>query len=331
MAMTAIADGALRRIDWKHQVERFALPAAWLLLIIIFGMLLPQTFLSWRTFSTMLGSQAVLVVLALALLIPLTAGDFDLSVASTMVFSAMLLAVLNVQGGVPIYYAIVAALAVGAVIGLVNAAFILFFRIHSLIVTLGIGTFVNGLTLWLSNSRTISGVSMDLVSAVVITRFLGIPLSFYYGLAVALAIWYFFELTVTGRKLLFVGRGREVARLNGIRVDRMRLGAFVAAGVLAALAGVLLVGTTGSADPISGLTNLLPAFAAAFLGATAIHPGRFNPMGTVIAVYFLITGITGLTMLGASAYVQSLFYGGALVVAVALSQLVRNRQPQGFA
>jgi ribose transport system permease protein len=331
MTMTAPTDTAPRRIDWKLHLERFALPLAWLLLIAVFGALLPQTFLSWRTFSTMLGSQAVLVVLALALLIPLTAGDFDLSVASTMVFGAMLLAVLNVQGGLPVPYAIAAALVVGALIGLANAAFILIFRIHSLIVTLGIGTFVNGLTLWLSNSRTISGVSMDLVTAVVITRLWGIPLAFYYGVAVALALWYFLELTVTGRKLLFVGRGREVARLNGIRVDRMRLGAFVAAGMLAALAGVLLAGTTGSADPISGLTNLLPAFAAAFLGATAIHPGRFNPVGTVIAVYFLITGITGLTMLGASAYVQSLFYGGALVVAVSLSQLVRNRQPQSFA
>jgi ribose transport system permease protein len=158
-----------------------------------------------------------------------------------------------------------------------------------------------------------------------------VPLAFYYGIAVALALWWVLELTVTGRRLLFVGRGREVARLNGIRVERMRLGAFVTAGVMAALAGVLLAGTTGSADPISGLTNLLPAFAAAFLGATAIHPGRFNPVGTVIAVYFLITGITGLTMLGAPAYVQSLFYGGALVVAVSLSQLVRNRQPQTFA
>ncbi len=330
MTMPAAAPGPAR-IDWKHQAERFALPFAWLLLIALFGKLLPQTFLSWRTISTMLGSQAVLVVLALALLIPLTAGDFDLSVASTMVFSSMLLAVLNVQGGAPVGLAIAAALGAGAVVGLANAGFILFFRIHSLIVTLGIGTFVNGLTLWLSNSRTISGISMDLVTAVVINRFLGVPMGFYYGIGVALAIWYFLELTVTGRKLLFVGRGREVARLNGIRVDRMRLGAFVAAGMLASLAGVLMAGTTGSADPISGLSSLLPAFAAAFLGATAINTGRFNPIGTVIAVYFLITGITGLTMLGASAYVQSLFYGGALVVAVALSQLVRNRQPQSFA
>jgi len=86
----------------------------------------------------------------------------------------------------------------------------------------------------------------------------------------------------------------------------------------------------GAADPLSGLTFLLPAFAAAFLGATSISPGRFNPWGSFVAVYFLVTGITGLTILGIETYVQNLFYGGGLVLSVALSQLVRNREAQDF-
>jgi ribose transport system permease protein len=93
---------------------------------------------------------------------------------------------------------------------------------------------------------------------------------------------------------------------------------------------VLYAGTIGAADPNSGMTFLLPAFAAAFLGATSITPGRFNAWGTLIAVYFLVIGITGLTMLGIQTFVQNLFYGGALVLAVALSQLVRKREPQDF-
>lgn len=71
---------------------------------------------------------------------------------------------------------------------------------------------------------------------------------------------------------------------------------------------------------------MLPAFAAAYLGATAISPGRFNPVGSMIAVYLLVTGITGLSILGIDTFVQDLFYGGALVIAVALSQLVRGRE-----
>lgn len=318
-------------LDFKKELERFALVLGWGLLIAVFGALLPDTFLTWRTFSSMLGSQAVLVVLALGILIPLTSGDFDLSAASTLVFGAMFLAVSNVVWGWSIGASVIAVLLIGMAIGLVNAFFVLYFRIHSLIVTLGVGTFLNGLTLWLSNSRTISGVSMDLVELVVINRFLGVPMAFYYGIAVAAVLWYALEYTIAGRKLLFVGRGREVARLNGVKVERVRAAAFVTSGGLAALGGVLYAGMTGSADPTSGLQLLLPAFAAAFLGATSIYPGRFNPAGTLIGVYFLITGITGLTMLGADAYVQSLFYGGALVIAVSLSQLVRQRQPQHFA
>jgi ribose transport system permease protein len=318
------------RFTLKTEAERFALVAAWLLLIVIFGALMPDSFLSWRSFSTLFGSQAVLVVLTLAIIIPLTSGDFDLSGASTLTMSCMLIAVLNVKLGWPIVPVLLVALASGAIIGAINAFFVLYFRIHSLIVTLGVGTFVNGLILWVSNSQTISGVSMGLVEWVIINRFLGIPLAFFYALILAAVIWYALEYTIPGRKLLFVGRGREVSRLNGINVDRVRATSFVLSGLISAFAGMLYSGMTGSADPLSGLNLLLPAFAAAFLGATTISPGRFNAFGAVISVYFLVTGITGLTMLGADAYVQNLFYGGALVIAVSLSQLVRNRQPQDF-
>ena len=326
---TAAPGAAAQRIRWKTVFERFGLPAAWLLMIAGFGAVSPQSFLSWPNFASMFGSQAVLVVLTLAMLIPLTAGDFDLSLASTMTISCMSVAMLG-QAGTPVGAIIPIALAIGLVIGAVNAAFILYFRIHSLIVTIGVSTAVNGIVLWMSASQTISGVPDSLVDWVVVNRLFGIPLSFYYALLLATAMWYFLEYTTIGRRLLFVGRGREVARLNGIRVDRMRGGSLIAAGIMSAGAGVLYGGTTGSADPQSGLQLMLPAFAAAFLGATSIVPGRFNPFGAVVAVYFLVTGITGLTMLGAESYVQNLFYGGALVVAVALSQLVRNRQPQNF-
>ncbi|UHS63141.1 ABC transporter permease [Agrobacterium vaccinii] len=318
------------RFTLKTEGERFALVGAWLLLIVIFGALMPDSFLSWRSFSTLFGSQAILVVLTLAIIIPLTSGDFDLSGASTLTMSCMLIAVLNVKLGWPIVPVILIALLSGIVIGAVNAFFVLYFRIHSLIVTLGVGTFVNGLILWVSNSQTISGVSMGLVEWVIINRLFGIPLAFFYAMILAAILWYALEFTIAGRKLLFVGRGREVSRLNGINVDRVRATSFILSGLISAFAGMLYAGMTGSADPLSGLNLLLPAFAAAFLGATTISPGRFNAFGAVIAVYFLVTGITGLTMLGADAYVQNLFYGGALVIAVSLSQLVRNRQPQDF-
>ena len=306
-------------------VERYALLAAWGVTCVIFGILRPDTFLTTSNFTTIFGSQAILVVLTLALLVPLTAGDYDLSVAATMGLSSMTLAILNVNHGWSIWASILAALAVGLVVGLINGALVVLLDIDSLIATLGTSTFIAGVILWISNSQTISGVSDTLINVVVVDRFLGIPLEFYYGIALGLVMLYVFEFMPVGRRLLFVGRGRNVARLSGIGVSRLRWGAMAVSGLISAFAGVLYAGTLGSADPTSSLSFLLPAFAAAFLGATTILPGRFNPIGSIAAVYFLVTGITGLQLLGVQTFVQQLFYGGALVLAVALSQFARRR------
>ena len=322
------AAGSSMRSRLLGLFERLALVVGIIVLVAIFGAVRPEAFLSWANISTMLGSQSVLVVLTMALIIPLTSGDFDLSIAANLTLSAMVMALLNAKAGWPLGVVIPMALCVGVVTGIVNASIILYFRIPSLIVTLGTGTFINGIVLWISGSMTISGLSPELVKWVIVTRIFGIPLAFYYSLGLCFAIWYLMDYTPLGRRLLFVGRSREVARLSGIRVTRIRFGALVASGVLSSVAGVLYVGTIGAADPLSGNTFLLPAFAAAFLGATSIVPGRFNAWGSLFAVYFLVVGITGLTILGIQTYVQNLFYGGALVVAVALSQLARGREPQ---
>jgi ribose transport system permease protein len=330
--LSATAKGRSRDAGWAGQsafadwFERLALLLVWAATIALFGYLRPDSFLTWSNFATILGSQSVIVVIAFGLIIALTAGDYDLSIASNLTFAATVLAVLNVNHGLSIGVSIVAALAAGLAIGLVNGFFVLYFRMNSLIVTMGVGTFAHGLTLWLGDQQTISGVSEALVDAVIVYRFLGVPLGFYYALILCVVLWYILSYSTVGRRLLFVGRGREVARLSGIAVGRVRLGGFVSSGLMGAIAGVLYVGTTGAADPSSGLTFLLPAFAAAFLGATTISPGRFNPWGAMISVYFLVTGITGLSILGVSTFVQDLFYGGALVIAVTLSQIVRGRE-----
>jgi ribose transport system permease protein len=272
-------------------------------------------------------------VLTLGLLFPLTAGDYDLSVASVLTMSAMIVALLNVNQGWPVGLAIVAALAAGVLVGVVNGMLVTLLEAESLVVTLGSGAFVSGLVFWMSDSNTIGGVSEALSDAVIVRELLGIPLSFFYGLALCIAVWYVLEYRPIGRRLLFVGKGRNVARLSGVRVERVRFGALVASAAVGGLAGVLYAGTIGGADPSSGASFLLPAYAAAFLGATSIVPGRFNPWGSIVAVYFLVTGVTGLQLLGADSYVQQLFYGGALILAVALSQalgrITRGEPPAG--
>lgn len=307
-------------------LERIALLLVWLVLIIVFSAVMPQSFFNWGNFSILFASYAPAALLALAIIVPLTAGDYDLSVGATLTLSSGIIGVFNVWLHVPIVLVLVIALAVGLLVGLVNALFIIYFRIPSLVVTLGTTSLITGIVQWMTDSSTISGIDNRLVDAVVGGTLLGVPFAFYYAFVAVVAMWYVFDFTPLGRRLLFVGRGREVARLNGIAVDRVRIGALVTSGVLSAAAGIMYAGVLGSADPYSGLNFLLPAFAAAFLGATTILPGRFNPWGAMVAVYFLATGITGLTMLGIPLWVTNVFNGGALILAVAISQLTRGRE-----
>ena len=323
------ASGLKSRFAGK--LEAYALLIAWLGIIIVFSFVKPETFAQWSNVSSILASNAILVVITLALIIPLTTGDFDLSVASVAGLSAVTVAQLNVNLGWPLWAAILAAFAVAFLVGAINGGLIVLLGIESLIVTLGMSTIITGVMLWVTDARTVTGVDPALVDMVIRNRFLGIPFIFYYALILTFIIWYIFQFTPLGQRLLVAGRNRDVARLAGIRVGLLRWGAMVAASLIAALAGILIVGLSGSAGPSTGLDYLLPAFAAAFLGSTAIRPGRFNAWGTFVAVYFLVTGITALQLLGAKTFVQYLFYGTALILAVALSQHIKRRRlKQGF-
>jgi ribose transport system permease protein len=321
---------AMQSFVLRNFLERFGLIGVWLLIIAAFSFVLPGIFLTWTNFSILFATQSPGAILALALIVPLAAGDYDLSVGATLTLSAVTIGVLNVIYQMPIGVVVPIALLVGVIVGLVNALFIVYVRIPSLVVTLGTTSILTGIVQWMTNSSTIGGISPILVDSVSRFRLFGISYAFYYVLLIALIIWLIFEYTPLGRRILFVGRGREVARLSGIDVSRVRVGCLVASAVLASLAGVVYAGLLGAADPFSGLNLLLPAFAAAFLGATAIIPGRFNPWGAVVAVYFLATGITGLTMLGIPLWVTSAFNGAALILAVTVSQFARGREETDF-
>lgn len=306
--------------------ERAALPAAWIALIVVYGVLAPGIFLTWANVANILGSQAVLFVLAIAALMPSLTGDFDLSLGGIMGLTAMVAGVLNTKHGVGIVWACVIGVVVAVVAGYLNGLFVVRYDTNPLIVTLGTGTVFTGLIYYLSGSNTIVGIDQSLSKWTFTTKLAGIPIEFFYGLVIMLIVWYVAALTPLGLRALFVGQSRDVARLSGIRVSRIRWGGFVLGGLIAGIAGVLFLGTTGSADPTASAPYLLPAYAAVFLGATSIKPGRFNALGTGVAVYFLATGVNGLQILGADNYVQQLFYGAALVIAVVLSRQLGRRR-----
>ena len=307
-------------------LQRYAILIVFAAMIVSFGIAIPSTFLSIGNLSNILGGQAVLFILVMAVMLPTVMGDFvDLSLGASLGLSAMTLAVLNVQHHMPVFLACLAGIGAALVVGLINVFFVVYFDNDPFIVTLGTMTIVQGVIYIICGNNDVGIVSGNLSNWVFNNNFLSIPLEFYYGLAIFLVVWYVLSFTPTGQQALVIGQSREVARLSGVRVNRKRSWAFILAAGIAGIAGIAYAATNGTVDPTAGSALILPAYAAVFLGTTAIRPGRINALGSLVAVYFLATGTAGLELLGTQSYIQQIFYGAALVAAVTIPKVNRER------
>lgn len=305
---------------------RYSVLVALLVEIAIFSALQPDSFFTLNNAQSILGSQAVLLMVAIGLTVPLATNEFDLSIGSMVGLSQIIVATLTVNHGWPLLPAVVATLAVAAFVGLVNAILVVRVGVSAFITTLGMGTLLLGFAVKITNSETIGDIPTAL-SNIAGHHFLGLQLVFWYGTLATAILWYVLRHTPVGRWLYFTGANPEAARLNGVPVGLVRGGALITSAVVAAIAGILYAGVFGTADPNSGDQFLLPAFAAAFLGATALTPGRFNAWGTFLSVYLVITGIVGLTLVTSEVgWITFVFNGTVLIVAVASQRIVATRR-----
>lgn len=306
-------------------LNRYGLLLVFAAVLILFSLLRPSTYPTLSNFQSISSTQGVVALLALAAMLPLVVGEFDVSIGFQLGLSQTLCAGLIIKDGWPVGLAIVVAVLACCVVGVFNGLLVTRLRLPSFITTLGVGTIVLGLTQLYGSDETISGILPSWFTGLGRNDVADVPLPFIYVLAAAAVLWIAFEYTAWGRESLATGGNPKAALLAGIRTRRLTFQSFVAAGLLSGLAGVLSVTILGASAPTVGLGELLPAYAAAFLGATAIRPGRFNAIGTVVAIYLLAAGITGLQMIGAEYYVQQLFNGGALLIALTLSSLAASR------
>ena len=328
----AVIKGSVSRLGRLPQVtqrlERYGVLFAWVAVALLFSILLPKTFPTWPTVRLIFGTQTVILFATIGLMFSLAVGEFDLSMGSMVGFGGSMMTVLNGTNHWPAWAAVLLTLVVSFLFGCINAFLAVYIGVQSIIITLGTGTLLAGLSLAITGGQVVTGISTSLVNFIS-TQFLGIPLPFYLAVLLTILAWFILQQTPLGRRMIFVQENREVARLAGLKVKRIRAGGLIATATIAGFAGMVLAGTNGAANPQAGSYYLLPAFAAAFLGSTAIIPGRFNAIGTFVAVYFLVTGITGLQYLGYAGWPEQVFYGGSLVLAVTISHLVGRHQVKG--
>lgn len=296
----------------------------WIAIMVIFAVWAPETFPTWSTAQTILNQNATAGLVALALVVPLSARVFDLSVGSALGLCNVTVAWLLVEKGTSIAVAVVATLAVGVLIGLVNAIVVVRFRIDSFIGTLATGSLMTAVITLLTSDQAITGPELSgSFGKMATTALNGIAVPTFVALAVAVILWYLMTSTVTGRRIYATGYNENAARLVGIRTSRLRFLSLVVSAVLVSVAGILLASQVSSGSPNIGPPYLLDAFAAAFLGATQFG-GRFNAAGTLVAVLLLGTGKAGLVLVGAPIWAPSMFAGAVLLLALAMTNIGRN-------
>ena len=306
--------------------DRVGAVYVWLGIIVLFSIWVPDTFPNVATAKQILNANAITALAALSITIPLAARVFDLSFAGIMTLTGVTVAHLIAKDGVPLVPAIGIALAVGLGVGVINArrgrrdADRLVHR-HARHRIADRRADHDGHERGADHRRQARRRVREASGR---RAWAGSRCRVFYCAAVAVAIWYLLEHTATGRRLYATGFNPEAARLAGVRVDRLRFVSLIVSGGLAGATGIVLASMLGSGSPSAGTPYLLPAFAAAFLGATQLKHGRFNAGGTLIAVLLLGTGVTGLALANAPQWAGDMFVGVVLIAALALTGLQRR-------
>ncbi|WP_030176644.1 MULTISPECIES: ABC transporter permease [Actinomycetes] len=311
-------------------LDRFSGVYIIIALVALFMLWIPDTFGTPTNARALIAGQAITGVIALAATISLISGVFDLSIAATMALSISICGQLQAVVGMNPWLAVLCCLAVGAVVGVANSIIVTRLHIDPVIGTLAMSAILAAVTYWVASGQSILyGFDPSFVS-LGSSEPLGVPFTLIVLIVLAAILWYVLEQTPAGRYLYAAGANPQAARLSGVRVNRLTWGALVTSGMLAAAAGVVLTMQVGSAPFQGGLPYLLPAYSAAFLGSTQIRPGRFNILGTLVAIYVVAVAVKGLQLkFPESPWVTDLVQGSILLLAVGFAVWATRRRAAG--
>ena len=296
------------------------------LLALLFSVLLPNTFPTWLNLRSIIADKAIIAILSLAAMIPMVTGKIDLTVGYGIVLWHILAISLQTMFGLPWPLAVLVILLLGAGVGLLNGLLVEVAQIDSFIATLGTGTVLYAIAMWHSGGRQVLGMLAPGFYKLNGMSLGGLPITGLYVLVLAVAMWVALEYLPIGRYFYAIGANPKAAALNGIPVRRYTMVAFISSGTLTAAAGVLLASKLRIGQASVGLEFLLPALVGAFLGSTTIKPGRVNVWGTLVGVAILAIGISGIQQSGGSFWVEPMFNGVTLLVAIGIAGYAQRKR-----
>lgn len=286
---------------------------AFVAMVATFAILKSNVFLTWDNIKSILDFSAPVLILALGLTIVLVVGEFDLSFQGLVALVAVICAKM-LTGGTGLGIVLVIAVAAGVAGGMVAGALVATKRASSFILTLALGSLWGGVALGLSDSGQTILVEGESFAEIAGRELFGIPITIFYAVAVALLVAVILRFTVFGRKVTAVGNNPEAARLSGLRVSWIKIGAFALLGLCSAIAAILLTSRTSQYSSTISAGVLIPPYVAAFFGTSVLNAKRFNVFGTLVGATFIATMQTGLIILGIQEWVSSVIVGGSLIV-----------------
>jgi ribose transport system permease protein len=314
-----------RQSSFSFGFDRFSALYLFAVFLIVFGIWEPHLFLTQSTLHSVASEQAIAAMIAIAALIPLSAGAFDLSVGATANLSAVIVVELQVNNHMNMWEAIVIAIGVAVVIGAANGFLVIVTRIDTFIATLGTSAVIAAIEAICSGDEQPISPSSSTWSNITQAHFGGFQVIVLYLIVMVFVAWWVLDHTPAGRKLYATGGNREAARLSGVKTNKVIWMSLIASATIAGVAGVLSSSLSGPSLSF-GSALLLPAFAACFLGSTQLKPGKFNIWGTILAVYVLAAGVQGLEYVTGVQWLGGMFSGVALIVAVAFASLSPARR-----
>ncbi len=289
-------------------------------------------FLSLQNISNILAFTVELGLIALAMTLLMTSGEFDLSVGSVFGFAPVVMWTLYNSGAATLGIAFVIALVLAAVIGLVNGWFVTWLRIPSFLVTLGMLLVVRGTALFITNGfpqRTWNAGGHKLAEALVGEFYVGslrIYMSLFWFIAAAAVLGYVLTGTKVGNWILAAGGNPGAAMARGVKVAQTKIALFMVSAVMAAFSGIISSIRTSAANPNSGTGYELEVIAMVVIGGTALSGGRGTIVGTVLGILILRVMRNGIVLIGVPGLAYNIFIGAIILGMMALHSGLERRQ-----
>lgn len=308
----------------KLNFREYGVVIGFILLCVVISFATPA-FASQKNILNLLRQSSIIGIIATGMTFVIISGNFDISVGAVAAFSgAIAMKLITMDGGLPVIAAIIAALLISAVVGLINGIAVAKINIPSLIATMAMVGVVKGAMLMLTGGYPITQ-TVPVLDMLGNGYLLGIPVPVIIFAAAVIIAFIVLDKTRFGRYVYSVGGNEEASRLNGIHVDSNKIKVFIINAVLAALAGIVLVGRMGTASPSAGDGYDMDAIASVVIGGTSVAGGSGSVLKTVIGVLLMSVINNSFNLLGVDMYFQYIFKGLIILVAVGADSYSKKR------